>query len=65
MAVNLAFHAVFPYRTLNGARSKCRIRVYEPDALELDDVVVVASERPSSTGNSERGMARPSVLTPK
>ena len=37
-----------------GAKGKCRVRVYEPDAPELDATVVIASELPDSSGPSVR-----------
>ncbi|MDP9439516.1 MAG: hypothetical protein M3P49_12365, partial [Actinomycetota bacterium] len=49
--MRLALDAVFPFRSPSGARSKCRVRVYEPlDAR--DSVVVVVSELPENTGTS-------------
>jgi hypothetical protein len=49
--MRLALDAVFPFLGPRGARSKCRIRVYEPDD-ERDAHVVVASELASNTGTS-------------
>jgi hypothetical protein len=37
---------VIAYVGPKGAKGKCRVRVYEPDDLELDATVVIASELP-------------------
>ncbi|MDP9486359.1 MAG: hypothetical protein M3Q49_11370, partial [Actinomycetota bacterium] len=50
--MNLRLDAVFPFRGANGGRSKCRIRVYEPEDPERDAHVVVVSELPSNQGTS-------------
>ncbi len=50
--MRLALDAVFPFLGPRGARSSCRVRVYEPDEPERDAHVVVASEMASNTGTS-------------
>lgn len=37
-----------------GEKGRCRVRVYEPDAPELDATVVIASELPNNPGPSVR-----------
>lgn len=37
-----------------GEKGKCRVRVYEPDAPELDATVVIASDLPDNPGPSVR-----------
>ncbi|MDP9474930.1 MAG: hypothetical protein M3R38_04445 [Actinomycetota bacterium] len=55
--MRLALDAVFPFLGPRGAKSKCRVRVYEPDEPERDAHVVVASELLSNTGTSITNVA--------
>ena len=42
------------YAVPEGAKGKCRVRVYEPEDPELDATVVIASELPDNPGPSVR-----------
>ena len=42
--MRLAADMVLPYRGTNGSRSKCRVRIYEPDDPMRDSPVVILSE---------------------
>ena len=46
--------AVLAYAVPEGAKGKCRVRVYEPDAPGMDSTVVIASELPDNPGPSVR-----------
>lgn len=37
-----------------GEKGKCRVRIYEPDDVELDATVVIASDLPDNPGPSVR-----------
>lgn len=50
--MHLAADMVFPYRGPNGSRSKCRIRIYEPEDPARDAPVVILSELPDNPGTS-------------
>ena len=46
--------AILAYAVPEGEKGRCRVRVYEPDAPELDSTVVIASELPDNSGPSVR-----------
>ncbi len=50
--MHLAADMVLPYRGPNGARSKCRVRIYEPDDPVRDAPVVILTELPDNPGTS-------------
>jgi hypothetical protein len=50
--MHLELDAPFPFLASNGARSKCRVRVYSPDDPERDSHVVLVSELPDNPGSS-------------
>lgn len=43
---------VLPYRGPNGSRSKCRVRIYEPDDPLRDAHVIIVSELADNPGTS-------------
>lgn len=52
--MRVIYDAVLAYAVPEGARGRCRVRVYEPDAPDLDATVVIASELPDNPGPSVR-----------
>ena len=46
--------AILAYAVPEGEKGRCRVRVYEPDAPELDSTVVIASELADNSGPSVR-----------
>ncbi|QIN81067.1 hypothetical protein GBA65_21760 (plasmid) [Rubrobacter marinus] len=50
--MHLAADVVLPYRGPNGSRSKCRVRIYEPDDSARDAPVVILSRLADNPGAS-------------
>jgi hypothetical protein len=49
--MHLASDYIHPYRSAGGRRARCRVRIYLPDDI-LDDPVVICSELPNNPGGS-------------
>ncbi len=57
--MRLAADMVFPYRGPNGSRSKCRVRLVDPDDPVRDAPVVILSELPDNPGTSVTNAVSP------